>query len=137
MLSFCMSKFALLCCELYESNPESTYLSMPHLTNPRACCASFFSSQQRPYWLQTYSKIIKNQQSSPIYQELLATLKPWESEKVESIAQAEALDERWTAFRGRYVCFRTHGAHPSWISLQIYESLRPLRNNTSSCVLIC
>ena len=54
-----------------------------------------------PYWLRTYSRIIKNQQSSSTFQTLLATLKPWEGDASMSLEQAEALDERWSVFRER------------------------------------
>ena len=58
-------------------------------------------SEKTPYWLRTYSRIIKNQQASPVFQTLIATLKPWEGDSTMSLAEAQALDERWSTLRER------------------------------------
>jgi len=59
-------------------------------------------SEKCPFWLRTYSRIIKNQQSQPVFLALISSLKPWEAEKAKTSNGEDFLDRRWTTLRGNW-----------------------------------
>lgn len=58
--------------------------------------------EKAPFWLRAFSKITKNQQASPIFQDLISTLKPWEGDASLSRIDADSYDKRWTIHRNNF-----------------------------------
>ena len=58
-------------------------------------------SEKQPFWLRTYSKVVKNQQGSAAYQKLLKSLRPWEGGEETSDVIETVRDERWGIYRER------------------------------------